>query len=231
MSKKILAGIIAGVISLSLIGCGKEANEDVTKSKSISEDQKKYKDLVDGEWSENINAETLQDKFNDLFSKVENKTKEYGLEYSKEQDKITEDNDGEAVKETYIYLDQENPEVNRLESLYIGLKLYGTSEDRGQIIMKTSLNIDGSEILKTGEIKFQDTSLASYAEIFTGISNRDYSDINKKIVEVLKSDSGEGVITDSVNGLYEEFTITKDYIVYTLETKEYDLKQAEENMN
>ena len=51
---------------------------------------------------------------------------------------------------------------------------------------------------------------------------RDYEIINEQIIEKLKSKKGEGVVVNDINGLYEEFVVSKDYIVYRLETKKFD---------
>lgn len=219
MKKKILAGIATSLICISLIGCGNISEKGSNKS-NVSANKNKYEKL-EGTWAEDYSLDEVKSKFDDLLNKVDEKTRFYGLDYKVEKDVITDDN-GEVVKESYLYLDQENPEENRLESLYFSLKLYGASEEKGQISMKTSLNFNGEEALKSNKVKFEDTSLAAYAEIFTGVSDRDYTEINKKIIEVLKSDSGEGTFNSSIDGLYEEFTVTKDYIVYTLQSKEYN---------
>ena len=219
MKKKILAGIATSLICISLVGCGNVSGKDSNNS-NVSANKNKYEKL-EGTWAEDYSLDEIKSKFDDLLSKVDEKTRFYGLDYNVEKDIVTDDN-GEVIKESYLYLDQENPEENRLESLYFSLKLYGASEEKGQISMKTSLNFNGEEALKSNKVKFEDTSLAAYAEIFTGVSDRDYTEINKKIIEVLKSDSGEGTFNSSINGLYEEFTVTKDYIVYTLESKEYN---------
>lgn len=219
MKKKILAGIATSLICISLVGCGNVSGKDSNNS-NVSANKNKYEKL-EGTWAEDYSLDEIESKFDDLLNKVDEKTRFYGLDYNVEKDIVTDDN-GEVIKESYLYLDQENPEENRLESLYFSLKLYGASEEKGQISMKTSLNFNGEEALKSNKVKFEDTSLAAYAEIFTGVSDRDYSEINKKILEVLKSDSGEGTFNSSIDGLYEEFTVTKDYIVYTLQSKEYN---------
>ena len=74
-------------------------------------------------------------------------------------------------------------------------------------------------------IKLLTPSLAKYAAILTEEPNRDYSELNKKIMDIIKSDKPEGVIEDSVNGLHEELAVSKDYIVYTLTTKEFKFQK------
>ena len=135
---------------------------------------------------------------------------------------VLKDTKEETVNENYIYLDNENAEKNRLESAYFGMKTYGSDLSKGQIIMKLVLNFDGEKALKEGKFDFGETSLAEYSSIMTKEEDRDYEIINEQIIEKLKSKKGEGVVVNDINGLYEEFVVSKDYIVYRLETKKFD---------
>ena len=223
MSKRIIAIAISAMISVSFMGCGakKDINNGEKNIKTATEI--KY-DELDGKWAKDLLLDELKDKYVELLELVEEKTEGYGLEYSK--DEIMTENDGETVNDNHIYLDNENPEKNRLESLYFGMKTYGDNISSGQITMKLSLNFDGKGALKNNDFDFAQTSLAAYSALFTGETDRDFSSINSQIVDILKSESQEGVISDSIDGLYEEFTVNKEYIVYKLETKKYDFKAA-----
>ena len=88
--------------------------------------------------------------------------------------------------------------------------------------MKLVLNFDGEKALKEGKFDFGETSLAEYSSIMTKEEDRDYEIINEQIIEKLKSKKGEGVVVNDINGLYEEFVVSKGYIVYRLETKKFD---------
>ena len=158
----------------------------------------------------------------------------YGLTFNEKGEESVKQEKGRTVSKKYLYLDNKKPEKNRLESLYFGRKLFGDDLSSGQITLKLSLNFDGEGAL-SGENKFDfgDTSLASYAEFMTGEKDRDYSKINEEIIKILKSDSGEGVYQNTINGLYEEYTINKEYLVYTLETKELQFVKegSEENID
>lgn len=226
MSKKILAMAIIALISINLMACSSnntEVSPDTTTSKSNTVTEDNYSKL-EGTWAKDITIDELKAKYNTLLVDVEAKTKEFGLTYQKEET-VKEENK-ETVNKNYIYLDQKNPEKNRLESLYFGLSIYGSDLSMGQITMKLSLNFDGDKALKSGKFNFEDTSLADYSEIITKDPKRDYSDINKKILDVLKSENSEGVIKSSVDGLYEEFTVNKEFIVYKIETKKIDFAKA-----
>ena len=55
----------------------------------------------------------------------------------------------------------------------------------------------------------------------TGEKDRNFDDINKKIMDIIKSDKNEGIVDNDLNGLSEEFAVSKDYIVSTLSPKIY----------
>ena len=224
MLKKIISIVICATVSLSIVGCGK-INEGTQAKKSEVATEEKY-DNLEGPWAENTTLDALKEKFNNVLKNVEEKTKENGIQYSKEES-VEDDND-ETVNKTYLYLDNPNPEKNKLESLYYGMNIYGSDLSSGQITMKLSLNFDGEKALNEGKFNLKDTSIATYAEFLTGVKDRDYSEINQKIIDILKSEKGEGVISDSINGLYEEVIVNKEYIVYKLETKKFDFSKASE---
>lgn len=228
MTKKLLAIAVVTLISINLMACNKgsiKTSPETTTSKDKTVTENKYSKVV-GVWAKDIPLSELKEKYKSLLADVEAKTNEFGLDYKKEE--IVKEVNNETVNNNYIYLDQENPEKNKLESLYFGLSLYGSDLAMGQITMKLSLNFDGNKALKSGEVKFEDTSIADYSELFTKQLNRNYSDINKKILDVLKSDSSEGVIENNIDGLYEEFTVNKEYIVYKIETKKINFAKATE---
>ena len=223
MSKRIIAIIMSAMFSFSIIGCGNDSKKQgEINTRTITEE--KY-DELEGAWAKDLTINELRDKYNELLGLVEAKTIEYGLEYSNEET-VKEENE-ETVSDTHMYLDNEKLEKNNLESLYFGIKTYGSEITTGQITMKLSLNLDGEDNLTDENFNFGDTYLASYSSLFTGEADRDFSDINSKILEILKSDSQEGIISNSIDGLYEEFVVNKDYIVYKLETKKYDFKAAD----
>jgi hypothetical protein len=218
MSKKIMAMMMSVIIAVSFVGCGSAEKQTQEKSKSETIAEEKYNDLQ-GEWTNDFTSDKFNAKYGELLKKVEDKTKEYGLKYTKEE-VVREEN------ENYLSSDNDKAEKNRLQSLYFGRKIYGEDLSSGQISMKILLNFDGEKALKDGKFNFGDTSLAKYSAIFSGQSNRDYNEINSKIINTLKSESGEGVIKSQVNGLYEEFTVNKEYIVYKLETKKFNFVKA-----
>lgn len=228
MSKKIIALIVGATVIFSLTGCfQKEKTESIENTGiSATERNAEYYNELQGSWVKDYTLDGLKSEYNKLLSSVEDKTKSYGLKYSKDE-KVREEN-GVTINENFMYLDNENPEPNRLESLYFGIKIFGEDLATGQITLRASLNFDGESAIEKNDFDFGSTSIASYSQLLTGVENRDYSDINSKILDIIKSESGEGVISSSVDGLYEEFTVTKEYIVYKIETKIYEFQKSDE---
>lgn len=224
MSKKIGSLVIAGILTFSLVGCGEKKEEEVAPKVAAITFEEKY-DNLEGAWATNIKYEEAETKYKELLKKMEEQTKAFGLKYIKE-DKIKETEDGLRVGENFIYLDNEKPDKNKLESFYFGMKTFGEQKEAGQIQLKASLNFDGETALKEGKFDLGETSIAKYSSLFTGVEDRNFKDINDKIIEVLKSEGGEGVIENSIDGLYEEITVSKNSLVYRLETRKYDFKQA-----
>ena len=220
MSKKIISALLIGILSVtSLTGCSNKDEKDNKETTTATNSENKYDNLT-GEWATDLTLDELKESYASLLSQVEEKNRYYGLEYElKEEVQETKE---ELVNENYMYLVNENAEKNRLESAYFGMKTYGEDLSKGQIIMKIVLNFDGERALNEENFDFGETSLAKYSSIMTKEEERDYEIINEQIIEKLKSKKGEGVVVNDINGLYEEFVVSKDYIVYILETKKFD---------
>lgn len=213
MSKKIISMLMLAVVATSLIGCksNKEQSNNNTSTVSMEES---YENL-EGPWATDLTLKEFDERYADLLKKVKDKTEEYGLKYT-EEEVVREDNN------SYINVTNEGAKKNKLESMDFGRKFFGSDLTSGQITMKILMNFDGEKALSENSFKFEDTSLAKYSAIFSGEEKRDYSEINSKILDTLKSEKGEGVFQSSINGLYEEFVVSKEYIVYTLKTKKFE---------
>jgi len=94
--------------------------------------------------------------------------------------------------------------------------------------MKLLLNFDGKKAIEDNKVDLGATSIVKYVEILTGVSGRDYSEINEKVLEILKSSKGEGFFQNTIEGLTETVTVTDEYIVYSIETDKYEFKKAEQ---
>ena len=136
------------------------------------------------------------------------------------EDEITTEGDI-SVNNSYIYLDIENPEANRLESMYYGFKQFGSNLASGQLSMKLSMNLDKQVYIANGSFKFEETSLAKFSEAFTNVVGRDYTAINEAIFNIINGTSQENTIETNLDGIKETISIVDDFIIYRLETKEY----------
>lgn len=234
MSKRICTILMTLIITTSLIGCsGTKDNktEENNNTKTVTE-AKKIDDSLKGSWAEDYSLEKTKGYFNDYLAKMKKVTEELGMEYLKEE--VVKEDAGKSVTINSIYFDNKKPDPNKMESMFFGMKLFGDDLSSGLIELKLSLNFDSAEVIKTGKFDLGNTSFSKYIAAFTGQSSRDYSDINKQIIEGLKNDKGEGLIENSINGLKEEIRFNKNYIVYKLSTKTYDFKnpnQTVENNN
>lgn len=225
MLKKLIGVILSTTLLFSIVGCGskgeenKQAQEKSSKQEQVNIDNQKNFEGLQGDWIKDFTHDDFVKEGDILMGKVEEQTKEYGLDYKK--DDIVKQVDGMTANVKSIYLDNKDPENNKLESLQFEEQLLGEAQDSGRFQMKLSLKFDGEGAIKDGNFNLGDTSIAKYAAIMTGVNDRNYDEINKKIMDIIKSDKPEGVITDNINGLVEEFAVSKDCIVYTLSTKIY----------
>lgn len=218
MSRKLISILLVAMLSITMVGCG-DKNEGNASGTSTVTAGDKYKDL-DGEWAEDLSLDELEKKYDSLINKVEERNRYYGLEHEIKED--VKETETQTMSEEYLYLENKKAEKNRLETLYFALRTYGKELSEGQIVMKLALNFDGEKALKEKNFDFAETSLASYSAIFTGEKDRDYKSINEEILTVLQSEDEEGIIKNNINGLYEEFIVSKEYIVYRLETKKFN---------
>lgn len=233
MSKKIASILMSLLLSVSLISCGNgKTEDDASKENNTAQEQQKtdaMDEYLTGEWAENRTLDQLKTVFDEKLAKVEKVTKDTGLEYS--LDEKIKKIDGQKVTEKAIYFDNENPEMNRMESMYFGLEIYGDNLSSGEIQLKLSLKFDSKNAIESGKFDLGETAFAKYIEAFTGEENKDYSNINNTIIEQLKSGQEEVIVSNTTkDGLKEEYLADKDYIVYKLSTKKYVFADAEMSM-
>lgn len=221
------------IVATSLIGCGSsKTNEEVGNKDAAQTENNGIKlvenDDLEGSWAKNYSLKQVQGFYKDYEAKVEKITKDLGLEYSKEEN-IKEEN-GQTMNENIIYFDNENPENNKMESMYFGLKTYGEDLSSGQIILKLSLKFDGEKAIQDNSFDLGKTTFAKYIAAITGQPDRNYSDLNNKILDGLKEGKAEVSVEDSIDGLNEEVIVSKDYVIYKLSTKKYDFSKADINV-
>lgn len=222
MKKKLLLALTATLIMTSLVGCN---NEDKTAK---SEDKAPVEaDMLDeesnvGKWNFQYTKDEIDTINKEIITRVEEKTKEFGLKYEKE-DKVTTEKE-RPVKEQYIYTDNLKPDPNKLESMYYAYKIYEEDLSLGKLVMKVGFNLDIDQIKQDGKFDFESTSLGAYSEAFINDTNRDYSELNKQIFDIINGTSTVNQIENNIEGLKETVLISDNVLIYILETKEYNLK-------
>lgn len=230
MSKKIISIFMSIMVATSLISCSTiTASNTEKKAETTTESSSDDKDKdLDGKWAKNYTLEQTQKLFKDKLSKMESITKELGVKYSKD-DKVKKDKD-ESVDDNCIYFDNDKPEANKIESMYFGMKTYGDNLETGDISLRISLKFDGESAIKNNNFDLGKTSFKKYIEAFTDQQDRDYSDINKQIIEKLKNGEKQVEIDNTVDGLKEQILATNECIVYILSTKKYKFADGEMSM-
>lgn len=219
MGRKLITALICGILTVSLVSCtnNTEKDEEVTP-KSKTEER-----VIEGSWAKDYTKDEVTSLHEDIITKVEDLTKIYELEYEKKE--IVKEENGDTVNSNEIYVDNLNPEPNRLESMYYGFKVYGSNLAQGQIILKVGFKLDSNLVKEAGQFDFAETSIASYSEAVTGVEDRDYTELNNSIYAIINGDSSEQVIENNLDGIIETINIKDNYLLYKLETKKYDFKK------
>jgi len=229
VSKRIISMVMSLVVVTSLIGCNKTDGNTKEKTETSTEDNVDTADKnLEGKWAKNYTLDETRKLFNERLSKIENITKELGVKYTKDE-KIRQEKE-QSINDNSIYFDNDKPEANKIESMYFGMKTYGENLETGDISLKLSLNFDGESAIKNNDFDLAKTSFKKYIEAFTDQENRDYSDINKEIIDKLKNGDKEVEINNTIDGLKEEIIATKECIIYKVSTKKYKFADAEMSM-
>ena len=236
MSKKIASILMSMLFCISLAGCDinigkskKEEQQAAEQQKTEQAAKKKEDSLLKGEFAEDRTIDDLRELFDEKAKNVEDVTKNLGLKYTFNENiyKV----DGKQVTDKAIYFDNEDPDDFKMESMYFGMKLYGDKLASGDIALKLSLKFNGKKALKDGKFDLGETSFVKYIEAFTGEKDKDYSEINKTILDGLKNGQKEVIVSRTTNqGLKEEYLADNDYIVYKLSTKKFVFADAEMSM-
>ncbi len=225
MIKRILAVILSGVTILSLVACSpssKNEKNETTVEESAKSDESEKTFIGEGVWANDYTIEEVSELNDEITSRIEEAANFYGLEYTKEE-KIKEENN-ESVNEKYIYSDNLDPEPNRMESMYYGFKTYGTDMAKGSLNMKIGFKLDLDQIKDEDKFDVKETSIAIFSEAMTNDVDRDYSEINEKIIDIVKNKNASGTIETNLNGLVETITIKDDFLLYKIDSKTYNFK-------
>lgn len=223
MKRNVIALALCTVLAISVVGC----SSNNTENKNIASDNSKIAiedtDILSGTWSEDYSRDEVKSLFDKALASVESTAKGYSLEYEVTENEIKEEN-GESTNDTYVYLDI--PEAERLESMYFGFKQYGSDLASGKLEMKMGYNLDRKTILEGQKFEFENLSLAAFSQAFTGNYERDYTELDKQIYDIIKNGTGDEIqtIENNLNGLKETITITDDFLFYKLESRVYNFK-------
>ena len=219
MIKRTVAIILSTVLVLGMIGCSdnkEDANNDVAPIKVET------REALPGEWSKDLTREEVAELHKEVLSRVEETATFYGLDYEVIEE-VKEDANGLSINDNHINIDIEDPEPNRLESMYYGFKQYGTDLASGELVMKISSILD-KKAIEEGTFDFGETSFAAFSEAFTGVTGRDYTELNQQIYDMITGDNSATTIENNLDGIRETISITDDFLLYTLQTKEYQFK-------
>ena len=221
MKKKAISLALVAILAISAVGCSSNNNE--AKTSEENKTTVENVDILPGKWSEDYTRDEVKELYKKSLASVESTAKGYSLDYDVTEDEIKEEN-GESVNDTYIYLDIR--EAERLESLYFGFKQYGSDLANGKLEMKLGYKLDNKTILETGKFDFENLSLSAFSQAFTGDYERDYTELDKQIYDIIKNGTDEGIqtITNNIDGLKETITITEDFLLYKLESRVYNFK-------
>lgn len=236
MSKKIISIFMSVIVAASLAGCGSSSSENSSSEKTASSTDNagstrstdSASEEVEGTWAKDYTLDETKKLYEDKLSKIKEITDGLGVKYT--NDEVIKKEDNATITDNSIYFDNENPENNKIESMYYGLKIYGENLEEGVISLKLTLKFDGKEAVKNKDFDLGKTSFAKYIEAFTGEADRDYSAINNEILEKLASGDTEVRINNTIDGLNEEILASNDCIFYKLSTKKYKFADAEMSM-
>ncbi|MGM9934141.1 hypothetical protein [uncultured Clostridium sp.] len=231
MSKKIISIFMSIIVAASLAGCGSSINGKIASSTDgaeIIEGSNSSDEELQGTWAQNYTLDETKKLYEEKLSKMKEITDGLGVKYT--NDEVIKKEEDTTITDNSIYFDNENPENNKIESMYFGLKIYGENLEEGVISLKLTLKFDGESAVKNNDLDLGKTSFVKYIEAFTGQSDRDYSDINKEILERLANGESEIRINNTIDGLNEEILASNDCIFYKLSTKKYKFADAEMSM-
>ena len=223
MKRNVIALALCTVLAISVVGC----SSNNTENKNIASDNSNIAiedtDILSGTWSEDYSRDEVKSLFDKALASVESTAKGYSLEYEVTENEIKEEN-GESTNDTYVYLDI--PEAETLESMYFGFKQYGSDLASGKLEMKMGYNLDRKTILEGQKFEFENLSLAAFSQAFTGNYERDYTELDKQIYDIIKNGTGDEIqtIENNLDGLKETITITDDFLFYKLESRVYNFK-------
>lgn len=222
MLKKVLVVLLSASLTLSVVGCSNSNKNETQENQEKIEVKTEETFIGDGTWAEDYTRDEVIAFNNEINPRIEETVNFYGVDYTKEE--IVKEENGETVNNNSIYFDNLNPEPNKIESMYYGMKIYGSDLSRGSLNLKIGFKLDVDLIKEEDQFDLQETSISSFSEAMTNDYDRDYTEINEKIIDIVKNQDAKGTIETNLDGLVETITINGDYLLYKLDTKVYNFK-------
>lgn len=221
MKKKAITIVLSAIVALSIVGCSNSKDKDTKAVKENTATAVEDSEVLQGTWSQDYTRDEVMDLYEEALARVESTAKGYSLEYEVKENEITEEN-GVSINNSYVYLDIDNAE--RLESMYYGFKQYGSDLASGKLEMKIGYKLDKEAIKGYGKFEIENISLGAFSQAFTGDYERDYSELNAKLFNILTGTEEVQTIENNLDGIKETITIMDDYLLYKLETRVYNFK-------
>ena len=223
MKKILLVALLTGAMVVSLVSCSPSSTNEENKKIEQTQNEENNAFIGQGEWAEDYTREEVISLNDEISERIEEKCNFYGLEYIKEE-KFSEEN-GETVSDKFIYFDNLNPEPNRMESMNYGFKTYGSNISKGRLGLKIGFRLDLNQIKEEEKFDFKETSISAFSEAMTNDTERDYTELNEKIIDIVKNQNSNGTIETNLDGLVETITIKDEFLLYKLDSKIYDFKK------
>ena len=222
MLKKVLVVLLSASLTLSVVGCSNLNKKETQENQKKVEVKKEETFIGDGTWAKDYTRDEVTAFNNEISSRMEEEVNFYGMDYKKEE--IVKEENGDTVNDNSIYFDNLNPEPNKIESMYYGMKIYGADLSKGSLNLKMGLKLDVNQIKEEDKFDLKETSISTFSEAMTNNSDRDYTEINDKIIDIVKNQGSNGKIETNLDGLVETITVKGDYLLYKLDSKVYNFK-------
>lgn len=222
MNKKRISIMLSGLLMMTMVSC---SNKETTSGSSANSDARTVEDsALQGIWAADYSRDEVQSLHEEILERIENACIIYELEDEYSLHEEVKDESGTTVNRNGLYLEIPEPESNRVESMTYELVQNGTDLSSGQLILKIGFNLDAEAIKEEGKFEFEMTAMSTFSEAFTGNEDRDYSKLNKEIYDIVTNNSGISKVENQLDGLSEIIIIANDYLIYTLQSKEYKFK-------
>lgn len=224
MKKRYISMVISGLLMISMVSCSNNSENAKIKEDKVATERIVEDINLEGSWNQEHTRDEVQQLHEEILERVENACIIYELQEEYSLNEEVKDENGTTVNRNGLYLEIPNPEANRIESMTYELVQYGADLASGKIILKVGFNLDKDEIKEAQEFSFENTAISTFSEAVTGVDDRDYTELNEEIYDAILSGNSISKIENNLDGLLETITITDDYLLYTLETKEYNFK-------